>query len=156
METPSENTSYIGSMEPTSPSSRPGRRFQIVVDEDDLRLLKEAIEIKMRLNIGQINDAFNELPIEHNKLYSTDRFKDWTLTIGIIRQLISQFTKSNVDGWTSSLSIFGDEVKPSCRRSYHLYEKFRKALGRIGEETDLIECLTPGDHPAIVDEATNS
>ena len=126
------------------------KKFQLTLTEDDLSIIMRALDIKFRLNMGSIDDALRELPLDYDRYYNTKSWTDWNLTVDIIRQLISQFTIDNVDGWHDVLSVDGSEVKPECLRAYEMVKSIRDVLvsGPI---------TSPLPQPcAIVDESTSN
>ena len=133
------------------------KKFQLNLNEDELYIIMTALDIKFRLNMGSIDDALRQLPIDYDKYYNTESWTDWNLTIDIIRQLISQFTIDNVDGWHDVLSVEGSEVRPECLQAYEMARAIRDVLVSGPTTSSRVVELTTLPQPcAIVDESTSN
>lgn len=142
----------------TQPRTEPSghRKFQLNLTEDELSIILRALDIKFRLNMGSIDDALRELPLDYDKYYNTESWKDWNLTIGIIRQLTSQFTIGNVDGWHETLAVDGSGVKPECLQAYEMAKAIRDVLVSGSTTSSRVVELTTPSRCAIVDESTSN
>ena len=137
-------------------SSRHGsRKFQLTLDESDLYLIMQALNLKITLNVGQTANAFSELPIDYEKYYKVPYWNDWNLTKEVIRQLISDFTIENVDGYHRSLSVEGPEVSSACKRCYKLYSMIKQAINEDFLIKGVITHATPSPC-ATLDESTSN
>lgn len=116
--------------------------------EKDLLIINESLSLRVRLNLGGICEACRYLPLDYNKHYNSHSWNDWGMVVDIIRQLVSQFTIENVDGWHSSLSVHSPHISPTTTRASELSESLHNLItGRVDDSPPTC---------AILDEANNS
>jgi hypothetical protein len=116
--------------------------------EEDLLIIKESLSLRVKINLGGICEACRYLPLDYNKHYNSHSWNDWRMVVDIIRQLVSQFTIENVDGWYSGLSVHSPHISPTTTRAYELSESLHN-LTSGGVDDPPPTC-------AILDEANNS
>lgn len=95
--------------------------YQLIISEKQAQVISQALEIFARLGIGQFRDALEVLPLEAKR-------DGWHETLGQVGELLSRFTKGNVNGRGSSWSIHVKQVSEESRISYDLHQVIRYRL----------------------------
>lgn len=96
--------------------------YLIKLNKKQLSTISDALEVYARLGIGQFRDALECLPL-------TDVFPEgWHDDMATIGRILSQHTISNVDGYTSYLSIHNEKVDEESKIAWDLHQVFRRRL----------------------------
>lgn len=98
-------------------------KYTIELNEEQLHVLSRACELYARVQIGQIREALDELPLA----YPIDS-ESWNEDKETIGRIISKHTIDNVDGWRSSLGISNEQTHESAKVSYDIHQAIRHKL----------------------------
>jgi hypothetical protein len=97
------------------------KKYTIEITENQANVIKEALEVFARLGIGQFRDALESLPLKPHA-------EGWHDDMLVIGQILKKYTRSNVDGWQSSLSIHSQDVNDEAQIAWDIYQVVRRKL----------------------------
>ena len=96
--------------------------YTLTLTEKQAETLMIASEVLARLGIGQFRDALGWLP-------RREEFPEgWHDEMAAIGRMLSRHMIGAVDGYQSSLGIHNDDVRPTPRIAWDLYQVIRHRL----------------------------
>jgi len=98
--------------------------YKLVLSETQLRVIKAATDLYSRVQIGQINEALELLPLDI-KNFNYGDWQDFRLNV---HKGLAPFTIQNVDGYSSNLGIHNALTPDSARVSYDIHQVVRYQL----------------------------
>ena len=103
-------------------------KYKIELTKKQAETVMVACEVLARLGIGQFRDALEHLPLERLPIWSED--------LQSIGKTISRYTKHNVDGWCTHLSIGNYDTRDEARTAWDIYQVIRHKLSWLRAVAD--------------------
>lgn len=98
-------------------------QYTMTLNEKQLQTIQEALEVYSRLGVGQWHPAFECLPLDK----SLDH-EEWRCFLNKIGVEMRRFTKHEIDGYQSSLGVYGNEAPESAQIAWDIYQVVRHHL----------------------------
>lgn len=99
-----------------------GYRMKITVTPTQASIIKDALDIYLRLGIGQFRPALEKLP--QKKLFDPT----WHEDLMLIGKILSKHMIDNIDGWQRHLSISNEDVDLAAKIACEMYQVIRHHL----------------------------
>jgi hypothetical protein len=96
------------------------KNYTIKLTKKQAETVMTACEVLARLGIGQFRDALEHLPLQRMPVWSED--------LQSIGKTISRYTKHNIDGWQSSLSIHSADTSDEAKTAWDIHQVIRHKL----------------------------
>lgn len=123
--------------------------YTITLNEEQMRLIAEALDLKQRIQLGQVREIETSLPlkkpIDYEKLHSD---------LNLIGAILSNHMIAGVDGISSSLGIGNKNLPNSNLVLYDMYKVIRRKISmqRLLDEGKIQdENVSRNDLPITVD-----
>jgi hypothetical protein len=97
-------------------------KLKISVTKLQANIIKDALDIYLRLGIGQFRPALEKLP--QKKLFDPL----WHEDLLLIGKILSNHMIDNVDGWQRHLSISNKDVDIAAKIAWEMYQVIRNHM----------------------------